>query len=366
MAGNIELTMRQLQRLIAREAKRIFEGGKPLSLYIVGDPGIGKTAVISNASKKLGFEEFYAFHGSYREPTEFGLPWPDPGTGTFRMLPLNVLNYPAETKLCLFLDELPQSMPATQNAMAQLIHEHRCGDLVLPEMTLLIAAGNKATNRANTFNLGSHLKNRMKTIYVRCDPKEWVEDVANPRKYHSAVVSYIRSSPEMLTKIDTDSDAFPTPRSWSDVGDLLRVSEGQEVEGQDALIEQALIEGAVGSQAGKMFLGHLKVYRELRDPQVIFNNPTRCKVPEGEKSAQIMWAEITMLGRIVDKDTIDPAMQYIKRVPAEYQVICMHDILMRKGQDGKNVGKKIVFSNTRGADWLHENASLIGDVNSEE
>lgn len=353
----MEYSIRQAQGIIRHYVKTGlgYVDGGGLTPYLVGDPGIGKTAIVETVAKEFGMK-FFALHLSYREPTDLlGLPMFDKykdGTTITRFVPPSFMVYDKDDHVMLFLDELPQGVPTVQNGASQLIHERRIGDRVLPPKTIIIAAGNKATNRANTFPLGAHLKNRIETIPVGVNHEEWIDDFANPVELHEAVVSYIRRSPDMLSKTDPNADSYPSPRSWTKVGMALRHK-------AEVYIERAMLNGELGSAAAAMFLAHMEIYRGLRDPKEIIANPRGCKLPSGNAAAAILWSEITMLARRADKDNTDAICTYFARLPQEYGTIGMRDILARRKEGVREYGKALLVSSRAGRDWLAENADLI-------
>lgn len=352
-----ELTIRQAKYMLDHliESGLGFQGLTP---YLVGDPGIGKTAIVGQIAEKHKMK-FFPLHLSYREPTDLlGLPMFDKtkdGTMITRFIPPSFLHYDPDDTVLLFLDELPQGVPTVQNGASQLIHERRVGDVFLPKKTFIVAGGNKSTNRANTFPLGAHLKNRVETINVTVNMEEWVDDVAQPMKLHEAVISFMRRSPGMLSKTDPNADSYPSPRSWTKVGMLIQ----HRVPRERMYIEQALIRGEIGHEAASMFLAHMEIYRGLRDPQEIIADPDGCAVPKGNNAAAILWSEITMLARRADKKTIGPICVYFNRIPKEMGTVGMRDILRKNKKDDGVEGEDLLVGCKGGRDWLSENGDLI-------
>ena len=361
----MEYSIRQAQGII-RHLVKTGLGYQGLTPYFVGDPGIGKTAIVESIAREFNMK-FFALHLSYREPTDLlGLPMFDKGKDgvmVTRFIPPSFMHYDKDDTVLLFLDELPQGVPTVQNGASQLIHERRVGDVCLPAKTLIVAAGNKSTNRANTFPLGAHLKNRVETIQVGVNAEEWVEDVANPMELHEAVVSYIRRSPEMLSRTDPNADSYPSPRSWTKVGMLLKHP-------AQMYVERALVHGEIGKDASAMFMAHMEIYRGLRNPQDIINDPARCKLPTGNTAPTIMWSEITMLARRARKENIDAICVYFDRLPAEYATVGMRDILRGNPKEkdektGKPVnGEALIAGCKGGRKWLSDNADLIRGANA--
>jgi hypothetical protein len=359
----MEYSIRQAKEIISHlvVSGLGFKNGGALTPYLVGDPGIGKTAIVEFVAREHGMK-FFPLHLSYREPTDLlGLPMfheAKDGTKVTTFIPPSFLHYNKDDTVLLFLDELPQAVPTVQNGASQLIHERRVGDVYLPPKTLIVAAGNKSTNRANTFPLGAHLKNRIETIGVGVNPEEWIEDVADPMKLHEAVISYIRRDPGMLIKADPNADSFPSPRSWTKVGQLL----SNKTRAKD-FVEMAIMNGELGKEAATMFFAHMAIYRGLRDISEIVANPEGCAIPRGNNSAAIMWSEITMLARRVDKSNANAVMTYFGRLPTEIGTVGMRDILRRTVKNSGVDGESLVAGSKAGRDWLSTNGDMIRSAN---
>jgi hypothetical protein len=362
----MELTIRQTKDLL-RAYVRSGLGYQGHTPYLEGDPGIGKTAIVGQVAKEFGMK-FFPLHLSYREPTDLlGLPYFEMKDGkptVTRFVPPSFLHYDKDDTVLLFLDELPQGVPTVQNGASQLIHERRVGDVFLPEKTFIVAGGNKATNRANTFPLGAHLKNRIQTINCTVNAEQWVDDVANPLELHEAVVSYIRRSPSMLSKVDPNAPSYPSPRSWTKVGEGLNCKPSLP-----GFVEAAMIHGELGKETAAMFMSHMQIYRGLRDPEKIIADPKRCDLPKGPNGPAIMWSEVTMLARRASKVNIDAICTYFGRLDPEMGTVGMRDILRRdpkeKDDKGRSInGEALLAGSKAGRDWLMANGDLIRSANA--
>src|SRR6185436_16722342 len=80
----------------------------------------------------------------------------------------------APEPFCLFLDELPACAPDVQKAFYSLLLERRLGEHKLPAGTWVVAAGNRAEDRALVRTISSALVNRVIILQIRVDVAEWV------------------------------------------------------------------------------------------------------------------------------------------------------------------------------------------------
>lgn len=376
-------SMRQAEGIIRRAIERPLSNGQHRVVYLEGDPGIGKTALMKsvydqycrykddeiksafyaigkngeitlstiskpgftdNILNKGGFTHFIAYVAPEREPMDWGLPTPNALRDAFSMVPLDEFKFQPTDRPFIFLDEIDKANNMMQNVLGRVMHEQRVGNIVFPRGTFVAAAGNKMTNRAGSMTANTHIKNRRTHVPLFVNSQEWVEDVGIPYDLHPAVISYIRTDHKALHLFDANAPSFPSPRSWTKVG--LELNEDME-----DYVERAMIEGDVGVDAANTFYGHLQIYRALRNPEEIVRNPTKCDVPNGKDQSAIMYAEVTSLARYANPTNADAIMQYFNRLAGEFGFLGYRDILQRDA--------KLVASSKAGQVWYAKHGDML-------
>lgn len=127
----------------------------------------------------------------------------------------------------------------------------------------------------------------------------------------------------------SDTNAWPTPRSWEMASNVLTRFAHRQKSGFLAgttEIEAQLLECTVGPAAATELVAFLRLFRQLPSLDEILLNPDRAPLP-GEPSAQIAIA--TALGRVLSDHSISKGMQYLDRIPAEMRVLAMRDAAAR-------------------------------------
>lgn len=142
----------------------------------------------------------------------------------------------------LFLDEITAAPQSVQAAAYQITLDRVIGEHKLPENCIVIAAGNRVTDKSVAYNMPRALANRLLHITVKGDPDSW-HDWAVKSGIHRFVTSFLEYNPTALMRSDSPEStlAFPTPRSWEMVSNILtNISENM-----DAI--QPLISGCIGA-----------------------------------------------------------------------------------------------------------------------
>lgn len=271
--------------------------------YVVGDPGLGKTSLARQAAKKAEIPIQTLIVAQYDAGELGGFPFPD-GDTMRRLRPdfLPRAEVHGEHGL-LFLDELPQAPVANQNICSQMVNEWRVGEHRIPPGWTIAAAGNLQTNRAGTNRMPSHLRDRLLFIEVQADPQDWQGWYAGVAG-RPEVSAFIGFRPDWLHKFDPDQEVFPSPRSWEKVGMLLDM-------GLDPVIEREALTGTVGKGGAADFAAFLKIYRELPDINVIWQNPKSAPIPKDQQTLYALCGALSY--HCKDRKQLSALIEYIGR-----------------------------------------------------
>ena len=243
---------------------RCFKKQRPVFLW--GPPGIGKSELVANLTKELGGFMIDLRLGQM-DPTDIrGIPFFNKNKEVMDWAPPMDLpdqelasRYPI---IVLFMDELNGAPPAVQSAAYQLILNRRVGKYVLPDNVVMVAAGNRESDKGVTYRMPTPLANRFVHLEMQVDWDDWNE-WAVMNKVHKDVVGFLTFSKKDLYDFDpkSASRAFATPRSWTFVSELLFDDE----EDTDTLTD--LISGAVGEGLAVKFMAHRKVAGQMPKPE---------------------------------------------------------------------------------------------------
>lgn len=198
-------------------------------VFLTGGPGVGKSQCVSqlaeNIHQQTGMQvNLVKIELQFSTPPDLkGLPVADPGSDSARWLLSTEFKLDPDPRVLniIFLDELTDALPSVLAAAKTLILERRVADHALPDNTLIIAAGNRAEDKATVSRLPGPLANRFMHFSVKADYPQW-EAWAKKAGVHPAVLAFLHANPDKLVGEPTHS-AFPTPRTWVDVSDILHL-----------------------------------------------------------------------------------------------------------------------------------------------
>jgi hypothetical protein len=248
-----------------RSILQAFKVKRPV--FIWGAPGIGKSELVASIAKELN-GAFIDIRLGQMEPTDIrGIPFFNKELNCMDWAPPIDLpseefakNYPI---VVLFLDELNSAPASVQGAAYQLTLNRQVGKYRLPDNVVIIAAGNRESDKGVTYRMPTPLANRFIHLELRVDFESW-HIWATENKIHKDVVGYLSFAKQDLHDFDSKSAsrAFPTPRSWVFVSELLT----DDLDDDTAM---NLISGTVGEGLAVKFMAHRRVSGRMPNPMDI-------------------------------------------------------------------------------------------------
>jgi hypothetical protein len=251
---------------------RCFKTKRPVFLW--GPPGIGKSEVVAGITEELGGYMIDLRLGQM-DPTDLrGIPFYNKDKGVMDWAP--PIDLPDEELasqypiVVLFLDEMNSAAPAVQAAGYQLILNRRMGKYHLPDNVVIVAAGNRESDKGVTFRMPAPLANRFLHLEMRPDFESW-QTWAVQNKVHQDVVGYLSFAKQDMFDFDprSSSRSFATPRSWSFVSEFLHDTDITPAEMTD------LVTGLIGEGLAVKFMAHRKVAGQMPKPEDILSGKVK-------------------------------------------------------------------------------------------
>ena len=284
-------------------------------IYIWGSPGVGKSSLVKQAASTLDLE-LVDVRATLLDPVDLrGIPCIHGDVAVW--CPPAFL--PQDGQGILFLDELAQAPPLVQAACLQLTLDRRVGEYELPDGWSVIAASNRVEDRAGTHRLISPLLNRFVHLDLEVSHEDW-QSWAVANTIAPEVRAFLNYRPALLAQFEPAANprAFPTPRSWQFVSDVLARAP------QELL--HPVIGGCVGEGPAAEFVGFLRLFRELPDLDQILTRPDASPVP---REPAVLYA---LVGALVERCRLAQAplagfVTYAMRLPDEFTLLALRDAL---------------------------------------
>ncbi len=250
----------------------------------------------------------------------------------------------------LFLDELSAAPQSVQAAAYQITLDRVVGEHKLPDNCIVIAAGNRTTDKSVAFKMPRALANRVMHIEVEGSFESWrrwaVQSGVNPK-----VIGFLSFRRDYL--IDTESKdedlAFATPRSWEMVSNILNAV------CDDVDKMYYMIAGLVGSGMAVEFRTWANIYGKLPKIEDIFNG----KNPPIPKSTDALYALVASMvayakGCKDDLGKIANSVSYACKMSPDFTAVLIKDYMYIE----KNYKEKLMRI-PEFAKWLREKGRLI-------
>ncbi len=223
----------------------------------------------------------------------------------------------------LFLDEITAAPQSVQAAAYQITLDRVVGEHRLPDNCIVIAAGNRTTDKSVSYKMPKALANRLMHIEVESNLDSWTAWAVN-RGINKKVLGFLSYMPNYLMQFDTSKEelAFATPRTWEMVSNILNTVS------DDIEVVFPMIAGLVGSGVAIEFLTWSKVYMKLPSMKDIFSG--RCStVPKGMDELYALVSAMTVCAK-EHKDNFNAiaySIEYATKLPADFAVVLMRNYI---------------------------------------
>lgn len=280
------------------------------TVCIEGPPGGGKTTIVHQAAEEMGITCIER-HMPTMLVEDFGILFPDSSDQLHYKLPdwFPVKGKAPDRGILLF-DDRNQAGADLQKVLANICQARTLHGAELPDGWQVISTGNRQSDRAGANRVLSHLRNRETVLELETHLDDWTGWALN-NGVKPEVVSFIRFRPNLLHDFDAQRDQNATPRSWVEgVSDVLGTVPAEA--------EFECFKGAVGEGAAAEFVGFVRIFRKLPNPDAILLNPTTSDVPTDPAT---LYALSGALAQRATEGNFERVCQYVERMPAEFSVL---------------------------------------------
>ena len=249
----------------------------------------------------------------------------------------------------LFLDEISAAPQSVQAAAYQITLDRTVGEHRLPENCIVIAAGNRVTDKSVAYRMPKALANRLCHIEIKSDFDSW-KAWALRKGIHEKVIGYLSFRQTALDQFEADDSlAFPTPRSWEMTSNILRAGSG------DIDAVYPMIAGCVGLGTAVEFRSWAKAYEDLPSIEGIFAGKETA-VPSQPDTLYAVVSSMAAYAnrRKSDLTGIAHSIKYALKMPPDFSMILIKDYFAF-GEDYKKKLMKLPEL----TDWLSKSGKHL-------
>jgi hypothetical protein len=324
---------------------------KKLVPILRGSPGEGKSDIVRSVAKMynlkvidirlaqadpadlMGFPTINGKKAGYLPMDTFPIEG-DP-------LPINEETGQPYAGWLLFFDELTSAVRALQAAAYKIILDRMVGIYHLHTNVAIVCAGNLETDNAIVEPMSTALQSRLVHFELGKDMDCWLEWAAEHGIDHR-ITSFIKFKPTSLYAFDPDhSDhTYGCPRTWEFANRFIK----------DEEISSELLPclaGTLSEGLAREFIGFCSIYEDLPTMKQIMDSPQTIKVSE---EPSVLFALTGAISHYANKENLVKLMEYVVRLPIEFQVVTIREILRRN--------KELVSTPALQA-WIVKNANEL-------
>lgn len=292
-----------------------------------GSPGIGKSQIVHQIAQEYNLKVI-DLRLSQCDPTDL-MGFPSIIDGRAGYAPMNT--FPIEGDVIpdgysgwlLFLDEFNSASLAVQAAAYKLVLDRMVGQHHLHSNVAIICAGNKEGDNAIVNPTSTALQSRLVHLELVVNHEQWC-DWAMKHGIDHWITDYIKFKPGNLYTFSPDhtDKTYACPRTWEFANRLM-----PSFDQKDLILP--LLAGTLSEGVAREFITFCKIYESLPKPEDLIKDPHGAKVPD---EPSVLFAITGSIAHRTNPDTVSKLMPYIQRLPAEFQVVTLREVIRRDKQ----------------------------------
>ena len=223
-------------------------------IFLLGAPGVGKTAVMEQIAQELGIALVSYSMTHHTRQSALGLPFIEEkeyegknyrvSEYTMSEIIASIYDVMRESGIkegILFLDEINCVSETLAPSMLQFLQYKLFGKHKVPEGWVIVTAGNPPEYNKSVREFDVVTMDRLKVLDVEAEYSVWKE-YAQEQGIHNVITSYLELKKEHFYRIETTvkGRSYVTARGWEDLSQILYLYEEEGLTADETLIGQYL------------------------------------------------------------------------------------------------------------------------------
>lgn len=286
---------------------------KQRPVFMLGAPGIGKTAIMEQIASELGIALVSYSMTHHTRQSALGLPFiekkeyggEEVSVSEYTMSEIIASIYDTMEKSgvsegILFLDEINCVSETLYPSMLQFLQYKVFGRHTVPEGWVIVTAGNPPEFNRSVREFDVVTLDRLKVLKVEADYPAW-KQYALEKGIHASIMNFLELKKEYFYKIETtvEGKAYVTARGWEDLSDIIYLYEEEGLKVTESLIGQYLQHDKCVREFGAYYDLYNKYKKSYKVDKLLAGDIPEATVKKAKEAP--LDERLSLVGLLLDK-----------------------------------------------------------------
>ncbi len=286
-------------------------------IFMVGAPGIGKTAIMEQIAQELGVALVSYSMTHHTRQSALGLPFITQKTYggeeyqvseyTMSEIIASIYDTMEESGIkegILFLDEINCVSETLAPSMLQFLQYKVFGRHQVPEGWVIVTAGNPPEYNKSVREFDVVTMDRLKVLEVEPELRIWKE-YARERRLHPAITNFLDLKKEYFycMEMTTKGRSYVTARGWEDLSQMLFLYEEEEMSVEESLVEQYIRNDRIVKEFTAYYDLYNKYKKDYQINEILEGKPSVQAIARAKEAP--FDERLSLLGMLLDRVLAD-------------------------------------------------------------
>lgn len=282
-------------------------------LFLLGEPGIGKTAVMEQIAQELGIALVSYSMTHHTRQSALGLPIIvhkqyeelecDVSEYTMSEIIASIYDVMKESGVkegILFLDEINCVSETLAPSMLQFLQYKVFGRHRIPDGWVVVTAGNPPEYNKSVREFDVVTLDRLKVLEVEADYEVWRKYAIN-KGLHNAIITYldIKKDDFYLVETTVKGKSYVTARGWEDLSETMQLCEEEGIVVEESVICQIIRNDKIAKEFASYYDLYNKYKEDYKVDEILEGKVTEDIKSRGRSAA--FDEKLSLLGLLIDK-----------------------------------------------------------------